>query len=99
MSCVDRVQIRRASPFDAAGIVRVLEAVAAERVHSAIGKAWTVAREAQYLAALSEREAFHVAVDSTGGIVGFQSLDLWSPLLSMAHAGQIGTFLLSEWRG
>jgi ribosomal protein S18 acetylase RimI-like enzyme len=30
----------------------------------------------------------------------FQSLDLWSPLLnSMAHVGQVGTFVLPEWRG
>ena len=42
----------------------------------------------------------HVAVDGAQGIVGLQSLDLWSPLLtSMAHVGQVGTFLLPEWRG
>ena len=100
------LEIRRASPEDAAGIVAVLEAVAAERIHSAIDTVWTVEQEAGYLQSLSRRESFHVAVDADAGdnastgIVGFQSLDLWSGLLpSMAHVGQVGTFLLPGWRG
>ena len=40
-----------------------------------------------------------MAVDAATGIVGFQSLDLWSTLPSMAHVGQVGTFLLPGWRG
>ncbi len=94
------VQIRRASPVDAAGIVAVLEAVAAERIHSAIDQVWSVEQEARYLASLSHREALHVAVDAAAGIVGVQSLDRWSSVLSsMAHVGQLGTFLLPAWRG
>ena len=93
-------QIKSATAKDAAGIVAVLEVIAAERVHSAIERVWTVEQEARYLDSLSPREAFHVAVDVAQGIVGFQSLDLWSPLLtSTAHVGQVGTFLLPEWRG
>jgi len=87
-------------PSDAAGIVGVLEAVTAERIHSAISHVWTVKQETCYLESLSPREIFHVAVDATAGIVGFQSVDLWSSLLpSMAHVGQVGTFLLPGWRG
>ncbi len=94
------MHVRKASPLDAAGIVKVLEAVASERVHSAIDKVWNVEQEARYLESLSPREAFHVAVDEVQGIVGFQSLDLWSAQLSsMSHVGQIGTFLLPQWRG
>lgn len=94
------MDIRMASPLEAAGIVRVLEVVAAEREHSAIDEPWTVEQEARYLESLSAREAFHAAVGSSGEIVGFQSLDLWSPVLpAMAHVGQVGTFLLPEWRG
>ncbi len=94
------VHVRKASPPDAGGIVRVLKAVAAERIHSAIDKVWTVEQETRYLESLSPRETFHVAVDESGEIVGFQSLDLWSSLLpSMAHVGQAGTFLLPDWRG
>ena len=41
-----------------------------------------------------------MAVAGPGSIVGYQSLDLYSPVLpSMAHVGQLGTFLLPEWRG
>ena len=39
MKCV---QVRKAIPPDAAGIVKVLEAVTAERIHSAIDQVWTV---------------------------------------------------------
>lgn len=47
---------------------------------------------------LSEREVIHVAVHE-GRIVGLQVLDRWSSLLpSMAHVGQIGTFLLPDYR-
>src|SRR5262245_23741963 len=94
------VQVRRAAPPDAPGIVHVLEAVTLERIHSAIDRAWTVDQETHYLRSLAPREVIHVAVDAGAGIVGFQSLDLWSSLLSsMAHVGQVGTFLLPAWRG
>jgi ribosomal protein S18 acetylase RimI-like enzyme len=92
--------IRRASPEDAAGIAAVIEVIAAERIHSAIDRAWSVEEERRYLHSLSPRETIHVAVDDVQGIVGLQVLDRWSPVLdSMAHVGQLGTFLLPEWRG
>jgi len=78
----------------------VLEVIAAERIHSAIDHAWTAEEERRYLESLSPREAIHVAVDDAQGIVGLQVLDVWSPILkSMAHVGQVGTFLLPDWRG
>jgi ribosomal protein S18 acetylase RimI-like enzyme len=97
---VDSPTIRRALPADAAGIVGVLRVIASERIHSAIDHVWTAEEEQRYVAALSPREAIHVAVDQDQRIVGLQVLDLWSPTLnSMAHVGQVGTFLLPEWRG
>jgi ribosomal protein S18 acetylase RimI-like enzyme len=97
---METVQVRRAVPSDAAGIVHVLKGVTAERIHSAIDQVWTVEQETRYLESLSPRQVFHVAVDAVAGVVGFQSLDLWSSLLSsMAHVGQVGTFLLPGWRG
>jgi RimJ/RimL family protein N-acetyltransferase len=91
--------IRRASLDDAEGIASVLDTVAGERIHSAIERAWTAAEQRTYLASLSTREAFHVAITASRQIVGYQSLDLYSPILSsMAHVGQLGTFLLPEWR-
>ena len=91
--------IRRALPADAPGIVAVLEAVVSERVHSAIDRVWPVEQEQEYLESLSSREAVHLAVDGQR-VVGLQSLDRWSSILdSMAHVGQLGTFLLPVWRG
>jgi RimJ/RimL family protein N-acetyltransferase len=93
------VTVRQAAPSDAAGIARVLETVARERVHSAIERAWTADEQRAYLASLSEREAFHVAVTAAGDVVGYQSLDRYSTALSsMAHVGTLGTFLLPDWR-
>jgi ribosomal protein S18 acetylase RimI-like enzyme len=78
----------------------VLEIIAAERIHSAIDRAWSVEEERRYIESLSPREAIHVAVDDVQRIVGLQILDRWSPVLeSMAHVGQVGTFLLPECRG
>jgi RimJ/RimL family protein N-acetyltransferase len=92
-------QIRRASPQDAASIASVLDAIVGERIHSAIEQAWTAGEQQAYLSSLSTREAFHVAVTASGEVIGYQSLDLYSPVLSsMAHVGQIGTFLLQGWR-
>jgi RimJ/RimL family protein N-acetyltransferase len=94
------IQVRRASPQDAEGIAGVLEAVARERVYSAIDRAWPADEQRAYLASLSNREAFHVAIAESGEVVGYQSLDLYSPILpSMAHVGALGTFLLPNWRG
>jgi len=91
--------IRRAVLDDAAGIVRVLGIVAAERVHSAIDVAWTLDEERRFLQSLSPREAIHVAVDDAQRIVGLQVLERWSAVLSsMAHVGEIGTFLLPAQR-
>jgi ribosomal protein S18 acetylase RimI-like enzyme len=78
----------------------VLDVVASERIHSAIDRVWTVEEERRYLEALSPRETVHVAMDETRGIVGLQILDRWSSTIaSMGHVGQVGTFLLPEWRG
>jgi ribosomal protein S18 acetylase RimI-like enzyme len=91
--------IRRAVSEDAPGIVAVLGGVVQERRHSAIDRVWSVEQERSYLACLSPREVTHVAVDRALGIIGVQTLDRWSQMLeSMAHVGQVGTFLLPAWR-
>jgi RimJ/RimL family protein N-acetyltransferase len=93
-------QVRRATADDAEGVTMVLRSVVSERIHSAIDRAWTPAQQRTYLESLSSREAFHVAIAASGAVIGYQSLDLYSAVLpSMAHVGQLGTFLLPEWRG
>ncbi len=48
---------------------------------------------------MSSREAMFVA-ESDGRIIGMQSLDLFRSLLrTMDHVGELGTFVLPEWRG
>jgi ribosomal protein S18 acetylase RimI-like enzyme len=91
--------IRRAAETDSEKILSVLEIVAAERIYSAIDRPWALDQERLYLRSLSPREATHVAATESDEIIGFQNLDLWAgPVLSMSHVGQIGTFLLPDWR-
>jgi ribosomal protein S18 acetylase RimI-like enzyme len=92
--------VRRGTTHDAAGISHVLQTIARERVYSAIERAWTPDEQRSYLVSLSDREAFYVAFAPSGDLIGYQVMDLYSPLLtSMAHVAQLGTYLLPAWRG
>lgn len=73
-----------------------MASIAAERVHSAITTAWTVAEQRDYIERMNAREAIHVAVDDV--IIGLQTLEQ-GPFESMAHVAQIGTFLTASARG
>jgi RimJ/RimL family protein N-acetyltransferase len=92
--------VRMATTADAEPIIAILEEVAAERIYTAITKPWSAAEQRRYTAALSCREAIHVAETERKEIIGYQVLELWAPTLqSMAHAGQIGTFVRAASRG
>jgi ribosomal protein S18 acetylase RimI-like enzyme len=92
--------VRRATADDAEGISAVLRTIAAERVYSAIDRAWSADEQRRYLGSLSDREAFHVAVSADGEVIAYQSLDRYSSFLaSMVHVAQLGTFTLPAWRG
>jgi len=55
-------------------------------------------QEREYLSSLSKREGVFLA-EIENKVVGFQSLDLWAKYTdSFDHVGQIGTFVLPEWR-
>ena len=91
--------IRRATEADAEQIIAILEGIASERIYSAIDSPWSADQQHAYLASLSAREAIHVAEAEWKAIIGYQTLELWARTLdSMAHVGQIGTFLRPEWR-
>jgi len=95
----DSLHIRKAVADDAAGIADLMHAVVSERAHSAIDRAWPADDERRYLESLSAREAFHVAIADSGLVVGCQSLELYSPVLTtMSHVAQVGTFVLPSWR-
>jgi RimJ/RimL family protein N-acetyltransferase len=91
--------IRRATAADAEAIIAILQGIASERIYTAINRPWSADEQRQYLVSLSAREAIHVAEARGKAIIGYQTLELWAPTLdSMAHVGQIGTFLTPEWR-
>ncbi len=93
------VSIRRAMVEDAASLVAILQAIVAERDYSAIDRAFTPEEERDYIRSLAPRESIFVA-EADGQVVGFQSMDLWARSIpSMDHAGELGTFILREWRG
>ncbi|MDX1981391.1 MAG: hypothetical protein SFV51_14070 [Bryobacteraceae bacterium] len=95
---MSRVQIRKATPADAAGISAIWRVIAGERIHSAVIQPWTVEQQRRYIESLSPREAIHAAVESSGEIVAFQCLDLWSPMLqAMAHVGQRKLVIPGAW--
>src|SRR5437879_10054257 len=94
-----RIIIRRATPDDAACIVAVWKTIVAERIYSAVDCPFTTEQECEYLKSLSGREGLFLA-ETAKQVVGFQSLDQWTKLFhSMDHVGQLGTFVLREWRG
>jgi ribosomal protein S18 acetylase RimI-like enzyme len=94
------ITIRRGTPDDAPSIVAVWQAIVAETIYSAVDCAFTTDRERAYLASLSTREGMFLAETPDRRVVGFQSLDQWTKLFhSMDHVGQLGTFVLKEWRG
>ncbi len=95
----NQMRIRPATVDDAAAISKVWEAIVAERVYSAVDRAFTPQEQASYIAGLDERESIFVAEEVGRRIVGFQTLDLWSKFMSsVAHVGQLGTFVLREAR-
>ena len=91
--------IRKATVADAEAIIAILQRIASERIYTAINTPWSADEQRQHLASLSAREAIHVAETREKELIGYQTLELWAPTLdSMAHVGQIGTFLTPEWR-
>src|SRR5262245_51235232 len=92
--------VRKALADDAQGIVGIVQTVVAEQVYSAIVDPWNIEQQREHLLRLSDREAFHVAESEDGKILGFQALELYSPIFrSMSHVGQVGTFMLPSIRG
>lgn len=91
--------IRRATAADAEAMIAILQGIASERIYTAINRPWSADEQRRHFVSLSARESIHVAEQASIGITGYQTLELWAPTLdSMAHVGQIGTFLKPECR-
>lgn len=94
------ITIRLATPDDAARTVAIWDAIVSEQIYSAVDAPFSVDAERDYLRSMSAREAIFLAETTTQQVVGFQSLDQWTKLYhSMDHVGQLGTFVLRDWRG
>jgi ribosomal protein S18 acetylase RimI-like enzyme len=91
--------VRTATGAYPAAIISILNDTATTEIYTAINKPWSADRQRRYLMSLSPRETIHLAETEREGVCGYQVLDLWAPTLdSMAHVGQLGTFLRPEWR-
>ncbi|MFW9770865.1 MAG: GNAT family N-acetyltransferase [Candidatus Thorarchaeota archaeon] len=93
------IKIRKALVNDAENLSNIWKVICAEKIYSAVDRAFTPQEERDYLLSLTEREVVYIA-EVEGKVVGFQTLDLWSKVLtSTSHVGTIGTFILPEYRG
>ncbi len=91
--------IRAAIESDAEAMIAILEGIASEQIYTAIDKPWSTDEQRRHLMSLSPRETVQLAETECQEAIGYQTLELWAPTLdSMAHVGQIGTFLRPEWR-
>jgi ribosomal protein S18 acetylase RimI-like enzyme len=91
--------VRPGAASDADGIAAILRSIAAEGDYTAITEPWPVEAQQRYIEHLSPRAAVHVASATGGALIGYQTLDLWAPTIaSMAHVGQMGTFISRQWR-
>lgn len=80
-------------------MVAIMEGIVSEGIHSAIVTPWPADRQRSHLISLSARESAFVALTEQRRVIGYVTLELWAPTLeSMAHAGQLGTFLGRGWR-
>jgi RimJ/RimL family protein N-acetyltransferase len=91
--------IRQATVEDAAGVAAVMNQVIGEGQFTLFDRPFSVDDERSFLASLGARSAVFVAQDDDG-IVGVQSLDLYSSLAtSMSHVATLGTWLSPQARG
>ena len=87
--------IRDAKPDDAAGIVAVFNPIIEARSYTLFDTPFSIEAERSYIAGLTPRDIFHVAVRADDdAVVGFQSM---SPFATYTHAfdhvGVIGTYV------
>ncbi len=94
-----KIKIRRATVNDAEGVMKVLNAIIAERKYSAMSDAFDLEAEREFIASLGKRSALFVAEDDKR-IIGFQSLEPFADYTSaMDHVGLVGTQVLKRFRG
>lgn len=94
------VTLRAATAADAASTAALLNSVVREGGLTVVNRTFTVAQERAFLRRLPPRARITLA-EVGGVVVGFQSLEPYSPVYTTAmdHVGVIGTFVLACLRG
>ncbi|MBK7929411.1 MAG: GNAT family N-acetyltransferase [Bryobacterales bacterium] len=78
----------------------LLEQIARERIHTAIDQPWPAAEQRRYIEQQSPRECIHLAETGEGELLGYQVLEQYAASISsMAHVGQLGTYVRTGLRG
>jgi L-amino acid N-acyltransferase YncA len=87
--------IRDATPDDAAGVVAVFNPIIAARSFTLFDTPFSIEAERSYIAGLTPRDIFHVAVRvSDEAVVGFQSMSPFATYTrAFDHVGVIGTYV------
>lgn len=94
------VVVREARPEDAEGIISIFNPIIEAGTFTLFDTPFTVEAERAYIASLTTRDIFHVAVRADdNAVVGFQSM---SPFATYTHAldhvGVVGTYIGLEYR-
>jgi L-amino acid N-acyltransferase YncA len=88
------IVVRLAAPDDAAGIAGVLNPIIDDGRYSALDTTFSVEEERAFIERFPARGIFHVAVDDTGAVAGFQVFEPLAPHLhALDHVGTIGTYV------
>lgn len=96
---MSNIIIRPVRPDDAAGIVAFWNPIILEGKYTVFTEPFSAEDERAYIESMSERDIFHVAIDSeTDSIVGFQTMSPYSPLPAMHHVATMGTFVDPNYR-
>jgi L-amino acid N-acyltransferase YncA len=88
------IRIREARPEDAAAITEILNPIIEAGRFTALDTPFSVEAERAFLEGFPSRGIFHVAVDGTGRVVGFQDVSPFADYTrAFDHVGVIGTFV------
>jgi L-amino acid N-acyltransferase YncA len=93
------ITIRAATPADAEPIARILNAIIAAGVYTALDTPFSVDEERAFIQRFPARGIFHVAV-AGDRVVGFQNVEPFATYTgAFDHVGVIGTYVDLEMRG
>jgi L-amino acid N-acyltransferase YncA len=89
------VCVRQARPEDAAGVVKILNAIIEAGEYTVFDSPFAVEAEERYIAGLPERAIFHIAQTCVGSrIVGLQTLEPFATYThAFDHVGVITTYV------